>query len=99
MEWLYVDTRTTPYNLAGNITLDQMSAGITVKNTGNSICIVNGDPLQPTESKGFAPPWNALLKGRYALKFQTPATVPPGYVQADSAVVTEMYYIPNPSKC
>jgi hypothetical protein len=70
------------------------ACGLTVKNTGNSVCSINGDPLDPGESKGFAPPWAALLVGRYAIKFSTPATTPPGYVQADSSVVTEMFYLP-----
>jgi len=88
-------TRTTPTGQALNITLDPWSNGLSVKNTGNSICIFNDDPLLPGESKTIGGNKGELLRGRYALKFQTPATAPPGYVQNDQAVVTEKYYLDN----
>lgn len=88
-------TRTTPTGQMLNITLDPWSNGLSVKNTGNSICIFNDDPLQPGESKTIGGNKGELLRGRYAVKFQTPATVPVGYVQFDQAVVTEKYYLDN----
>lgn len=87
---------TTRTNLTGqalNITLDPLSNGLTVRNIGNSICIFNDDPLQPGESKSQGGNKGEILKGRYALRFQTPTVVPPGYVQNDQAVVTEKFYL------
>jgi len=87
---------TTRTNLTGqplNITLDALSNGLTVRNIGNSICVFNDDPLQPGESKSTGGNKGEILKGRYALKFQTPAVVPVGYVQNDQAVVTEKFYL------
>lgn len=97
-QWIKYATRENTYTQPQNILLDRYSNGITVKNIGNSICFFNSDPLQPGESKGIGGNYLEILDGRYRVYFQTPAVVPPGYVQVDSALVTEKFYMPRPGQ-
>jgi hypothetical protein len=88
-------SRTNTYTTLTKITLDQLSNSLAVKNAGNSICLLNNDPLQPGEVKIFTAWPEEILTGKYNFYFQTPAVVPIGYVQDDMAVVTEQYYLPH----
>lgn len=84
--------------MATKITLDEYSNGFTLKNAGNSICIINGDPLEPGESKAFGGNQGEIIIGVYNFKFQAIASPPPGYVQVDSAILTEKFYVPTPDQ-
>lgn len=91
--WQRYTTRETTVSKPFNITLDKYSNGFTVKNLGNSICIVNSDPLQPGESKGFGGNQMEIMEGRYRIYFKPIDNPPVGYTQNDGAIVTEKYYI------
>jgi len=88
-------SRTNAYTTPTKITLDQLSNCLAVKNAGNSILLINNDPLVPAETKIFSAWPQEVLVGKYYIDFRTPASVPVGYVQDDFAVVTEQYYLPN----
>lgn len=98
MAWIKYATNTKPINLAGNITLDRWSNGLTIKNTGNSVLLFNQDPLQPGQSKAIGGNYGELLTGRYAVAFAPIASPPPGYVQSNGGIVTEKYYLPTPEQ-
>lgn len=90
------DSSTTPYQVTTKITLDRLCNSLAVKNAGNSICVLNDDPLQPGETKIFTAWPNELVIGRYNFYFQTPPVVPIGYVQMDLAIVSQQFYLPEP---
>lgn len=89
------NSNTQTYTTSTKITLDLLSNSLSVKNAGNSLLLLNNDPLQPGETKIFSVWPGEILVGKYNFYFQTPPVVPIGYVQDDMAVVTEMYYLPN----
>jgi len=95
MEWLKYNTQTKPLQARGEIVLDDWSNGFTVKNAGTSVLVMNGDPLQPTESKGFGGNKGELMVGKYSYFFKPIDNPPPGYVQVDFAIVTEKFYLPT----
>jgi hypothetical protein len=95
MEWIKTNTRTTITEVGGNIILDEFSNAFAIKNIGNSVLLINNDPLQPTESKSFGGHLFTILTGRYSFTFQPIASPPPGYVQEDGAVITEYYFLPT----
>jgi|SRR6516164_10975316 hypothetical protein len=96
--WLKYTTRKTIYASQQNINLDQYSNGLTVRNIGNSVCVFDGDPLQPGQSKAIGGNKAEILTGRYSFSFQPIANPPIGYVQMDMAIVTEKYYILSPGQ-
>ena len=89
---LKYQTSTRTYGQPINITLDRLCNGITIKNSGNSICVFADDPLQPGESKAIGGNKGEILQGRYNVFFKPIASPPPGYVQNDECVVTQKYY-------
>lgn len=86
---------TRTFGVATKITLDAQCNTLAVKNAGNSICLINQDPLVPGEVKIFGAWQNEILTGKYEFSFQTPPGVPITYVQNDEAVVTQLYYLPS----
>lgn len=96
--WIKYTIREMEIGTPQNLTLDKYSNGFTLKNTGNSICFLNIDPLQPGESKAIGGNKSELLTGRYRVYFAPIANPPVGYTQQDNAILTEKYYLPTPAQ-
>jgi|HubBroStandDraft_5_1064220.scaffolds.fasta_scaffold00865_19 hypothetical protein len=81
---------TQQYTVATNIPVDQWCNGWTAINRGTTICIVNGDPLNPGESKDFGGNLGEIYEGRIDISFKV--QVPPPLVITNLAVVTQKFY-------
>lgn len=82
------------YSIPQKIDLDILCNGVTVKNIGNSICVIDNDPLQPFESESIGGNKDEIFYGRHNISFQ-PA-VPQPLPRVDLAVVTQKFYIESP---
>jgi hypothetical protein len=88
---LPVNFSTQNYNMNIHVRVVDNCNGFTVKNRGNTICFINGDPLIPGESKAFMLNRNEDYKGRIDLKFVP--QVPPVVPAINSAWVTQKFYM------
>jgi|HubBroStandDraft_4_1064222.scaffolds.fasta_scaffold46812_2 hypothetical protein len=94
MEYLYYDTNTEIISQPKKITLDLNCNGITVKNIGNSIVIVDGNPLLPLEALNIGGNKGEIYTGRHNISFQpNPAVVVP---EIDLAVIVQKFYVAAP---
>lgn len=94
---LYFETTVQTYTRVQKINIPRLCNAVTVKNTGNIICVFDLDPLQPGESKSIGGNRGEVTIGRHDVDFTTQGmtVVPP--VQNPSCVVTLKYYIKPPS--
>jgi hypothetical protein len=94
---LYFDTSVLQYAVPAKINLDLLCNAIVVNNTGNIICLIDDEPLQPGDSKTIGGNRGEILTGRHEIGFTTVgmAVVPSPIIQ--SAFVTQKFYI-NPPK-
>lgn len=65
--------------------------GFVVKNIGTTICSVNGDPLQPGESKSVGGNRAEIYEGRIDLAFTL--QTPPPLTIVNAATVTQKFYM------
>ena len=88
---LSVNFSTQEYNRSVQVRVVDNCNGFTVKNRGNNLLLVNGDPLDPGESKGFMLNKEEVYGGRIDLSFRdaVPAVVP----RVLSAFVTQKFYM------
>lgn len=91
-EFLFYRDNETVYTDAGNLTFDNFCNGWVIKNTGNTLVIVdNKETLQPGESKSFGGNVGEVYRGQKRISFQLPAVVPATIV--NMATVTEKIYV------
>jgi hypothetical protein len=88
---LYYNESDQAYNAPISVPLAKLLNGFTVKNTGNTIAIVNGAPVNPNGSKGTGGNRGEIYMGRLDIAFQLPVPAPP--VPINQVVVTQKYYI------
>ena len=92
----YCDTNTLQYTTQSKINLDTLCNGLTVKNNGNIICLIDDEPLQPGESKSFGFSEMQIFRGRHNIGFTTAGMAVIPAVQVPSAWVTQTFYIATP---
>lgn len=92
----YFDIATYTYSRQQKVNVPYLCNAITVKNTGNIICVVDEDPIQPGASKSMGGNRGEILTGRHDISFTTAgmAVIPP--TQNPSAVVTAKFYVTAP---
>ena len=88
---LNVNFSTQQYNGNKHVTVVRNCNGFTVKNRGNSISVINQDPLDPGESKAFGLNRGEVYTGRIDISFRAQAVQPAPRV--DSAFVTQKFYL------
>lgn len=94
---LYYETSVQAYVRNQKINIPKLCNAVTVKNTGNIICLFDLDPLQPGESKAIGGNRAEVTIGRHDIAFTTQGmtVIPP--TQLPSASVTVKYYIHPPA--
>jgi hypothetical protein len=92
----YCDTNTLQYTTQSKINLDSLCNGITVKNAGNIICLVDDEPIQPGESKRFGFSEMQIFCGRHDIGFTIVGMAVVPAVQIPSAWITQIFYIDTP---
>lgn len=90
-DFLHYDWALHPITRRGDVPLSQRCNGVTVKNGGNNIVLVNNEPLQPGESKALGGNYGELFRGRVQINFMNQAVQPTPVVAI--AYVTEKFYI------
>jgi hypothetical protein len=88
---LNVNFSTQSYNGNKHITVVRSCNGFTVKNRGNSILVINQDPLDPGESKAFGLNRGEVYTGRIDISFRAQAVQP--VPRVDAAFVTQKFYL------
>jgi hypothetical protein len=88
---LYYDVHTDIYGAPQKINIDEFCNGMVIKNSGTTLLIVDGETLNPGESKSFGGNRMEILVGRHELSFQT--QVPPPATIINQAVVTSKVYV------
>ena len=93
----YFDTTPYTYTKPQKINIPSLCNAISIKNTGNIICVVDEEPIQPGESKSIGGNRGEILYGRHDISFTTAGMdiVPP--TQLPQAFVTAKFYIPTPA--
>jgi len=95
--FLYFDTSVDQYALPMKITLADTCNGITFKNLGTTLLLVDADVLQPGQSKSFGGNRGEIYRGRHDIAFQTQTVAPP--VVTNLVAVTQKYYVkPGPGQ-
>lgn len=93
---LFCNYATQEYSLQTMVPADKNCNGFTIKNAGNTICIVNGEPLQPGDFKTFGLNRGEIYIGRIDISFQLPAPAPP--TPTNSAFLTQKFYVKKGDK-
>lgn len=88
---LFCNQSTQGYSQATMVPPDKLCNGFTVKNAGNTICIVNGEPIQPDDFKTFGMNRGEIYIGRIDLSFVLPTPAPP--IPTNQAFVTQKFYV------
>ena len=84
---------TKDFSVNAQIDIDQLCNAITVKNAGTTLVLIQGDILQPGESKAMGGNRMEILRGRFDIRFQT--QVPPPLIITNLAFVTQKFYLPD----
>lgn len=87
------NTTTQEYTSLRSVNVDKLCNGFTVNNVGTTICLVNGDPLQPGDSKTVGGNVGEVYVGRIDLAFMVPDPAPSEII--NSAFVTQKFYVPE----
>lgn len=74
------------YESQKQVVLDPYCNGIVVKNAGTSVLIIQGDPLQPNESKSIGGNYAEIFVGRVDVSFVA------GVGLVNLAIVTQKFY-------
>ena len=90
---LMYNTTTLEYRSLHSVSVDKLCNGFSVNNAGTTICTVNGEPLQPGDSKTVGGNVGEVYVGRIDLAFFVPDPAPSSIV--NSAWVTQKYYVPD----
>jgi hypothetical protein len=86
----YYNTTTQEYRSLRSVPVDARCNGFTVNNAGTTIVTLNGEPLQPGQSKTVGGNEGEIYVGRIDLAFYTPSPAPSTIV--NSAWVTQKFY-------
>jgi hypothetical protein len=86
IQWLYYNISVTTYTKSGNVTPAGPLNAWTVKNNGTNPVEVNGDPLDPGESKSVGGNYGEVYIGMIKLNFGT------GAAAGNNAEVTQKFY-------
>lgn len=89
--WYAYNFSALQYTVAAQIVLDEFCNGITIKNSGNMLCTIGGDQLNPGESKSIGGNRKEILRGRYDISFQTPTPAPA--TPNPLAVITQKFFV------
>jgi hypothetical protein len=95
--FIFFDTSSQQYNSFQKLNLPDFCSALSVKNTGNTVCLFDDEPLFPGESKIYSGDEGEVLVGRHSIGFTTVAVgfTPPG-VPVNQAWVSYKYYVQTP---
>ena|ERR1700679_2454171 len=85
MYFLKYSTSNVLYSRTISVTVDRYCNGFSAKNAGTTIVLLNGEPLQPGESKSVGGNYGEIFVGRIDVAFQVPSPAP--------ATITNACYI------
>jgi hypothetical protein len=91
--WLYYDITTNSYAGLKSVVVDPYCNGFTVKNDGTTLVILNGEVIQPGESKSVGGNRKEIYRGRIDISFQEQVPAPTPIVNL--CWVTIKYYRPE----
>ena len=86
----YYNTTTQEYTALRSVNVDKMCNGFSVNNAGTTIVTLNGEPLQPGQSKTVGGNEDEIYVGRIDLAFIVPTPAPSTII--NSAWVTQKFY-------
>lgn len=94
---IYFDTSAQQYNSFQKINIPEFCIGLAVKNTGNTICQFDDEPLFPGESKIYQSDEGSILVGRHSVQFSLVAVgfTPPA-IPVNQAWITVAFYVNTP---
>lgn len=99
---LFTDQSTQGYSQMVSVPPGNTCNGWTVKNAGTTICIVNGEDVQPGDFKTFGQNRGEIYVGRIDLAFKLPNPAPAQII--NQAFLTIKFYVkignkrkPNPT--
>jgi hypothetical protein len=87
---LKYNTTTLEYTALKSVVVARFCNGFTVNNTGTTIALLNGEPLQPGQSKTVGGNEGEIYVGRIDLSFKTQSPAPSTII--NSAWVTQKFY-------
>jgi hypothetical protein len=87
---VFYNTTTQEYTALRSVVVDKRCNGFTVNNAGTTIVTVNGEPLQPGDTKTVGGNEGEVYVGRIDLAFYTPTPAPS--IIVNSAWVTQKFY-------
>lgn len=86
----FYNTTTQEYKSLRSVNVDKLCNGFIVNNAGTTIVTLNGEPLQPGQSKTVGGNEGEIYVGRIDLAFIIPSPAPT--VINNSAWVTQKFY-------
>jgi len=92
----YVDFTGQAYSQPQNINISELCNGITVKNLGNTLVLLDDEVLQPGDFKAFGGNRGEVFTGRHNITFTTNGMAVPPAVPAPLAWVTQKFYTTPP---
>jgi hypothetical protein len=81
------------YNVATNVPIAQMCNGFMVKNTGTTIVLLNGTPIQPGDSISVGGNYGEEYRGRLDIGFFT--QTPPPFTIINEVTIIQKFYMPG----
>jgi hypothetical protein len=90
MKFLKYSISNVLYQRQISVTVDRLCNGFSAKNAGNTIVLLNGEPLQPGESKSVGGNYAEVFVGRIDVAFAMPDPAPGTPVNA--CYVTQKTY-------
>jgi hypothetical protein len=93
--FLFYNTSTQRYAANEKVNLDPLLNGFIVTNTGNTLCVVNGQPILPNDFKSFGGNRAEIYMGRLDITFQPQAV--PVIPAINECYVTQKFYVPAPA--
>jgi hypothetical protein len=90
MEFINYSTSNVLYQRQISVTVDKLCNGFSAKNAGTTIVLLNGEPLQPGESKSIGGNLGEIFVGRIDIAFLLPTPAPATIVNA--CYVTQKTY-------
>jgi hypothetical protein len=81
------------FSVATNVPVQQKCNGFMIKNTGTTIAVLNGTPIQPGDSISVGGNYGEEYKGRIDIGFFT-QTPPPATI-INQATVIQKFYMPG----
>ena len=94
---LYVDFNGQSYSTPQKLNLDPMCNSFTLKNLGNTLCVLDDEVLQPGDFKAFGGNRGEVFTGRHNIYFTVVGMAVPPVTPQPLAWFTQKFYVPTPT--